>query len=172
MGVRRCRQEREEEDEEDAAMAAQEKKGILRLMAEVVWRPKHDEKKGNEAEERKQSTTRPEFMIQRRVSMESLPRIPRTLKDIIEDPQHMADFEAYLKELDIDIDKDMCGFLDSFHFFVRFANVKVGDNLNQSPWTRWFPEDHGCHSGLQLAIKNPDYANSRELRRGCAEASE
>merc|ERR1712088_443021 len=33
--------------------------------------------------------------------MESLPRIPRTLKDIIEDPQHMADFEAYLKELAI-----------------------------------------------------------------------
>ena len=100
-------------------MAAQEKKGILRLMAEVVWRPKHDEKRGNEAEERNQSTIRPEFMIQRRVSTESLPRIPRTLKDIIEDPQHMADFEAYLKELDIDIDKDMCGFLDCFHFFVR-----------------------------------------------------
>jgi len=170
QAVRRCRQEREEEDEEDAAMAAQEKKGILRLMAEVVWRPKHDEKRGNEAEERNQSTIRPEFMIQRRVSTESLPRIPRTLKDIIEDPQHMADFEAYLKELDIDIDKDMCGFLDCFHFFVRIGQIKVGDSLNISPWTRWFPEDVRGHRGLQLAIKNRDHANATQLRRNCAEA--
>ena len=152
-------------------MDAQEKRGILTLMAEVVWRPKLDQKAEKETEKGKaQSTIRPEFSIQRKVSTENLTRIPRTLKDIIEDPQHMADFEAYLRELDIDIEKDMCGFLDSFHFIVRIGNVKVGDNLNQSPWTRWFPEDHGCHSGLQLAIKNPDHANSRELRRRCAEA--
>ena len=152
-------------------MDAQEKRGILTLMAEVVWRPKLDQKAGKETEKGKaQSTIRPEFSIQRNVSTENVARIPRTLKDIIEDPQHMADFEAYLRELDIDIEKDMCGFLDSFHFIVRIGNVKVGDNLNQSPWTRWFPEDDGCHNGLQLAIKNPDHANSRQLRRGCAEA--
>ena len=152
-------------------MDTQEKRGILTLMADVVWSPKLDQKAGKETEEGKaQSTIRPEFSIQRKVSTENLTRIPRTLKDIIEDPQHMADFEAYLRELDIDIEKDKCGFLDSFHFIVRIGIVKVGDNLNQSPWTRWFPEDHGCHSGLQLAIKNPDHANSRQLRRGCAEA--
>jgi len=153
-----------------ASMAAPEKRGILTLMAEVVWRPKHEEKVRRETHERSQNTIRPEFTVQRRVSTESLARIPRTLKDIIEDPQHMADFEAYLKELDIDIDKGMCGFLDSFHFFVRFANVKVGDNLNQSPWTDWFPEDVRGHRGLQLADKNPDHANATQLRKNCADA--
>ena len=117
------------------SMAAQQKRGILTLMAEVVWRPKHDEQSKREALERSQNTIRPEFTIQRRVSTESLARIPRKLQDIIEDPQHMADFEAHLKELDIDIEKGMCGFLDCFHFVVRIGNVKVGDNLNQSPWT-------------------------------------
>ena len=124
-------------------MAAPEKRGILTLMAEVVWGPKHDEK----AVERSQNTIRPDFTIQRRVSTESLARIPRKLQDIIEDPQHMADFEAHLRELDIDIDKGMCGFLDCFHFVVRIDNVKVGDNLNQSPWTGWFPEDVRGHRG-------------------------
>ena len=105
-------------------MDAQEKRGILTLMAEVVWRPKLDQKAGKEAEKGKaQSTIRPEFSIQRKVSTENLARIPRTLKDIIEDPQHMADFEAYLRELDIDIEKDMCGFLDSFHFIVRIGST-------------------------------------------------
>ena len=151
-------------------MAAQEKRGILTLMAEVVWRPKHDEKSRRQAQDRSQNTIRPEFTIQRRVSTESLARIPRTLKDIIEDPEHMADFEAYLKELDIDLDKDMCGFLDRFHFFVRIGNVKVGDNLNQSPWTGWFPEDVRGHQGLQLAEKNPDHANAAQLRENCANA--
>ena len=143
-----------------------EKRGILTLMAEVVWRPKHEDK----AQDRSRNAIRPEFTIQRRVSTESLATIPRTLKDIIEDPQHMADFEAHLKELDIDLDKDMCGFLDRFHFFVRIGNVRVGDNLNQSPWTRWFPEDVKGHGGLQLAEKNPDHASAIELRRKCADA--
>ena len=147
-----------------------EKRGILTLMAEVVWRPRHDEKPRREAQDRSHNTIRPEFTIQRRVSTESLARIPRTLKDIIEDPQHMADFEAHLKELDIDLDKDMCGFLDRFHFFVRIGNVKVGDNLNQSPWTAWFPEDARGHRGLQLADKNPDHANATQLRENCADA--
>ena len=143
-----------------------EKRGILTLMAEVVWRPKHEEK----AQDRSRNAIRPEFTIQRRVSTESLATIPRTLKDIIEDPQHMADFEAHLKELDIDLDKDMCGFLDRFHFFVRIGNVKLGDNLNQAPWTRWFPEDVKGHGGLQLAEKNPEHANAIDLRRNCADA--
>ena len=147
-------------------MAAPEKRGILTLMAEVVWRPKHDEK----AVERSQNTIRPDFTFQRRVSTESLARIPRKLQDIIEDPQHMADFEAHLRELDIDIDKGMCGFLDCFHLVVRIGNVKVGDNLNQSPWTAWFPEDARGHRGLQLADKNPDHANATQLRKNCADA--
>jgi hypothetical protein len=151
-------------------MAAPEKKGILTLMAEVVWRPKHDEQSRREALERSQNTIRPEFTIQRRVSTESLARIPRNLKDIIEDPQHMADFEAHLKALDIDIDKGMCGFLDRFHFFVRFGNLEVGDNLNQSPWTGWFPEDVRGHRGLQLANKNRDHSNATQLRKNCADA--
>ena len=147
-------------------MAAQGKRGILTLMAEVVWRPKHEDK----AQDRSRNAIRPEFTIQRRVSTESLATIPRTLKDIIEDPQHMADFEAHLKELDIDLDKDMCGFLDRFHFFVRIGTVKVGDNLTQAPWTGWFPEDVKGHGGLQLAEKNPDHVNSTNLRRNCAYA--
>jgi len=151
-------------------MAAQEKRGILTLMAEVVWRPKHEEKARKEAEDKSQNGFRPDFSVQRRFSTESLATIPRTLKDIIEDPQHMADFEAHLKELDIDLDKDMCGFLDRFHFFVRIGNVKVGENLNQSPWTGWFPDDVRGHRGLQLAEKNPDHGNAIELRKNCANA--
>merc|ERR1719323_494419 len=87
-------------------MDTQEKRGILTLMADVVWSPKLDQKAGKETEEGKaQSTIRPEFSIQRKVSTENLTRIPRTLKDIIEDPQHKADFEGYLRELDIDIER-------------------------------------------------------------------
>ena len=143
-------------------MAATEKRGMLTLMAEVVWRPRSAK---NPARENSHST------LQKRTSTDSLGRTPKNLGDIFQNPDYKAEFEAHLKELDGDPgDPELCGFSDVFAFYIGMQDVELGANLNQMPWTRYFPKDlKGAH-GLELATMNSDYKNSQDLKRNCGEA--
>ena len=142
-------------------MAAAEKRGMLTLMAEVVWRPK----RGMNPAKKENST------LQKRTSTESLGKNPKNLGDIVQNPDYKAEFEAHLKELDGDPgDPELCGFSEAFVFYVGMKDVKLGANLNQMPWTRYFPKDFKSAHGLELATKNSDYKNSQDLKRNCGEA--
>ena len=142
-------------------MAASEKRGMLTLMAEVVWSPRS----GKNPSKKENST------LQTRTSTESLGKTPKNLGDILQNPDFKREFEAHLKELDGDPgDTELCGFSDAFAFYVGMKEVKLGANLNQMPWTKYFPKDFSSAHGLELASMNSDYKNSQDLKRNCGEA--
>jgi hypothetical protein len=134
-----------------AGAGQQPKKGMVTLMAEVVWRPTG--KPASSTDAPAETTSRP------RVA-----KVPQGLADILADPDYRAEFEARLKSLDRDIG-DMCGVSDLFNFYTMVNGVKIGDRLNFAPWTRFFPSTPGPGpEGLQLA------GAALRLRRDCAEA--
>ena len=154
----------------EAGKGNQEKKGMITLMAEVVWRPKNGFKTAKPCTPRTPDTKK-ECIVKKETSTESLFNIPKVLADIIADPNYKAQFEAHLSKLDGVLDTGMCGWADIFHFYLKMAEVKVEENLNKPPWTKYFPEDFRSFRGLELRRANPHPKQAMELKRKCSEAT-